>query len=639
MIPRDWPHRAALLLILLAAAALRFQYLLQIEHNVDHAYPIWQALQTLDHGVFPLAGQGTSVLFANPALTGYLYLPLIALTRSPLGAYLLVIALNTLGVLLAYRAARALQGERLALIAAALMAVNPWVIEYSRTSWVQSLLPFFVSAAAWLLWPVLLGTARRPVRRLALALTMLALLAQTYLLGYALLAPVGLLIAIFWRRIPKRGLVIGGAVIVALTAVYGVGLLSQRDVVEDRLSAFTGDPPRLSSEALEHAVRLVSGADYAAARGTQAPAGDADLRQTLSRIAHVGAGIALIAGAAVAIGHLLRGSPRQRDTAVIALIWFGVPIALMSYVGQVVHPFYLLLSLPAGYALAAWGIGALLRPQSRVGAAIVLALLLPFTVLMAVNSARYYQETAALPGAHDLSALPLEYGLQLGAEIKAHLPEGGLVMADVDGWTLSSFAGMTFDFAREARAPLVNVIPAQGGLYIAAIPPDAPAPAPLGASPAAQIALPDGWTLSVDAFAPVAALPTDAVPFEVGGDHGMALAGYALERGDDGWLLTTYWRISARDVAIDQTLFAPFAHLFDANGARVAVIDGAAVPGYLWRAGDLHAQRMRFTPPAGAAAPLMIAVGQYDALNQANILFTVENAPSTLIPLPVTLPR
>lgn len=638
MIPRAWPHRAALLLIVLAATALRFQYQLQIEHNVDHAYPIWQALQTLEHGVFPLAGQGTSVLFANPALTGYLYLPLIALTRSPLGAYLLVIALNTLGVLLAYRAARTLQGERLALIAAALMAVNPWVIEYSRTSWVQSLLPFFVSAVAWLLWPVLLGTARRPVRRLALALIMLALLAQTYLLGYALLAPVGLLIAIFWRRVPRRGLLIGGAVVVALTAVYGVGLLSQREVVEDRLSTFADDPARLSSEALQHAARLVSGADYAAARGTQAPAGDANLRQTLSQIAHIGVMIALIAGTAIAVRRLLRGSPRQRDAAVIALIWFGVPVALMSYVGQVVHPFYLLLSLPAGYALAAWGIGALLRPQTRIGAALTIALLLPFGALMAINSARYYQETAALPGAHDLGALPLEYGLQLGAQIKTHLPEGGLVMADVDGWTLNSLAGMTFDFVREARAPLINLIPAQGGLYVAAAAPGAPAPNPLGASPAAQIALPDGWTLSVDRFATGAALPADAIPFEIVGDHGMALAGYALERADDNWLLTTYWRVSARTEETDQSLFAPFAHLFDAAGARIAVIDGAAVPGYLWRVGDLHAHRMRFTPPVGAAAPLTIAVGQYDALKGTNIIFTVYGAASTLIPLPLPSP-
>ena len=35
------------------------------------------------------------------------------------------------------------------LLAAVLMAVNPWVIEYSRSTWVQSLLPFFTCALAW----------------------------------------------------------------------------------------------------------------------------------------------------------------------------------------------------------------------------------------------------------------------------------------------------------------------------------------------------------------------------------------------------------------------------------------------------------------------------------------------------------
>ena len=134
-------ERLLLAVILLVAAFLRGHNLLQIEHNVDHAYPIWQALTTLEHGVFPLTGQGTSVLFANPALMGYLYLPFIAATHSPLGAYLLVIPLNTLAVLLAFYAARRVLGTRIALITTALVAVNPWVIEYSRTSWVQSLMP------------------------------------------------------------------------------------------------------------------------------------------------------------------------------------------------------------------------------------------------------------------------------------------------------------------------------------------------------------------------------------------------------------------------------------------------------------------------------------------------------------------
>ena len=102
------------------------------------------------------------MLFANPALTGYLYLPFVALSRSPLGAYLLIISLNSAAVLLAYRAVRSLLGAFPALVAAALMAVNPWVIEYSRDTWVQSLLPFFTCAIAWLLWPVLLGSSRSP---------------------------------------------------------------------------------------------------------------------------------------------------------------------------------------------------------------------------------------------------------------------------------------------------------------------------------------------------------------------------------------------------------------------------------------------------------------------------------------------
>ncbi|MFW5748423.1 MAG: hypothetical protein ACOCYT_02285, partial [Chloroflexota bacterium] len=175
-------HRVFILAIFSLALIVRFRYLLYIEHNVDHAYTVWQAMNTLTNGALPVAGQGTSVLFANPPLTGYLYLPIVALTRSPLAVYVLVIALNTLGVWMTYRAVRAALGVYPALIAAALMAVNPWVIEYSRTSWVQALLPFFVPAVAWLLWPVLLGISRRPVKRTMLGLIMTALLAHTYLL-------------------------------------------------------------------------------------------------------------------------------------------------------------------------------------------------------------------------------------------------------------------------------------------------------------------------------------------------------------------------------------------------------------------------------------------------------------------------
>ncbi|MBK8022759.1 MAG: hypothetical protein IPK19_15330 [Chloroflexi bacterium] len=194
--PRFW-----LVLITLIGGLLRAAHLLEIEHNIDRAYPLWQALMTLEHGMFPTTGQGTSVLFANPPLMGYLLLPFVALSRVPLGAYVVVIALNTIGIGFTYKAVRLVASPRAALFAAFLMAVNPWMIEYSRLTWVQGLLPFLAPALAWALWSVLLERAAHPGRRLLLALLLLIIAAQTYLLAFALAASVALTLIVFtlWR--------------------------------------------------------------------------------------------------------------------------------------------------------------------------------------------------------------------------------------------------------------------------------------------------------------------------------------------------------------------------------------------------------------------------------------------------------
>lgn len=632
-------QRVLLLLIMMAAAFLRAEYLLQIEHNVDHAYPVWQALQTLDRGVFPLTGQGTSVLFANPALTGYLFLPLIALTRSPLGAYLLVIALNTVAVLLAYRTARLIVGGDWALVAALLMAVNPWVIEYSRTSWVQSLLPFGVCALTWALFPVLLGVARHPARRLLVAFTILTAVAQTYLLAFALVVPVGVLIVIFWRRVPKRALAVGAAIFLIAAAIYSAGLLAQSAAVQARLSAFGSNPAHLSTEALDHALRLVTGQDYAIARGTLAPIQDSELRQRLSRFAHVALGWTVFIGAGMALLRLLGGNWRNR--AIIPLVWWGLPIAMMSYVGQVIHPFYQLLGIPAGYVLAAWGCKAVFEstvqslrrePTARDsgfrGTAIVLILLVPFAVLMGINSARYYQDTAVTPGIDGLSALPLEAGLKLGAAIREKLP--GTVYADIDEWILSSFSGATLDTVRDARAPAFNFVPAASGVYVALYKAGEPEAAPLGVDVLGRIRMVDGSVIVVDHLSQSAMTPM--IQMNVSSDQGITLVGYEVDRQDDTWTLTTYWRVVERVEGIDQKLFAPFAHLFDTDGQRILIVDGQAVPGYEWREGDMHAHRLTFTVAAGT--PFTISVGQYDAGNGVNAIFVLPDGEYTpLIPL------
>lgn len=633
-------HLALLLVILAVALTLRFRWLASIEHNVDHAYPVWQALQTLQHGTLPLVGQGTSVLFANPPLTGYLYLPVAVLTRSPLGAYVLVIALNTLGVWCCYRAVRAVLGVRAGLIAAWLMAVNPWVIEYSRTSWVQSLLPFLTCAVAWLLWPVLTGQAARPTRRLILALGMLAALAHTYLLAYFMLAPVGLLLVIFRRRVPLRGLVIGGLIFSALALPYGVGLIAQSDTVRDRLTDFTDGQSRLTTEAAESAVRLVTGADYALARGTTAPAGDSARRHALSQITHgllvgcLGLGLARLA-------HGLRRAPgpdRQtaRNAGLILGVWLGVPVLAMSYTSNPVHPFYQLLTLPAGYALAAWGL-AWLSDRGRLlraGVGIFLAL---FGLLMSVNHARYSQETAAHPGAHDLYALPVGVGVRLGQQINAALPPGGMIYAAPEDWILSSFAGRVVRGVRDTRAPALTVLPPNGGLYLTMT--DA---LPLRADMTARLPLADGSTIMLyrlpraDDPAVLAGVTRFDPP--IPSQQGLTLIGYTLtarleQAAQTHVDLITYWRVDSVTPEAQARIYAPFVHVYDGQ-ARVINAGGEGLPGAGWGAGELHLHQMTFTVPL--PPPFTLLLGQYDGLHNANIVFLPPGeAPGTTAAIPV----
>ncbi len=593
-------------LLVLIAALLRFTHLTAIEHNVDHAYPIWQALRTIEHGGFPVAGQGTSVLFANPALTGYLYLPFIVITRSPLGAYVFIIALNSMAVLLAYRATRKLLGPGAGFIAAALMAVNPWVIEYSRASWVQSLLPFFTCMIASLLWPILIQRGKHPQYQLILALVMLTLLTQTYLLAYLIVVPVGLLIVIYWRRIPKRALSIGTAIFLIATLVYGLGLLNQLAGVQQNLAEFGSSPAQFSAEAWNHAVRLISGADYPLARGQNAPISDAPLRQQLTQIAHVVIQALLIIGIGRAIIALRK--PTRRTQAVILLVWFGLPILLMTYVGQPVHPFYQLLGLPAGYALVAWALHGL---KIR---GLLLVVFLPFGLLMAINSARFAQETAAAPGAHDLGALPLNYGIQLGRLLTTHLPEAGIVYAEVDEWTLNSFAGTTFPLHRNTRAPRFTIIPRDGGAYVVGhiIAPDQWNP-PALTKIHEQIILPGNGLLTVDVY------PADAIEqlvpahiVEQVSEEGLTLLGY-------DWtdtMLVAYWRVDTLAEAVGDWQFAPFVQVFDAQGEQIGVVNGEVVPGNLWQVGDVHRHELQLPPDTAE-----IRLGQFDGPRQRNLIF------------------
>lgn len=614
--------------ILAVGAWLRFQHLGAIEYNVDQAYPIWQAIRTLRDGALPLVGQGTSVLFANPPLTGYLYIPVMALFRAPIAAYVFTLILNTFAIWLAYRALERLLGPRAALVGAALFAVNPWIIEDSRRTWVQALAPFFVCLIFWALAPVLTRQTAHPGRRMLIALVAFALFAHSYLLAYALGAPVAVLLLIFRRRVPWRAVIAGGAVFAVLMALYGIGLARQWEDTQRRAEDFAGGSASLSAEALDHALRLVSGWNYAAVRGQNAPANDADLRDRLDDIPFVLWTAAVIAGAAMAIRALVRrdtsappGLPAPQDAAILLLVWFALPVLMMSNVSQRVHPFYLLLTVPAGHALAAWGVRPLL--SQRGPALLVAAAVIGTGAIGGLNAVRFAQDSAAHPG-EDVPTLPLAEASDMGDRLRDAWKPGVAVYGDVDPWTPGTLIGEPVRVERLMQHDRAMLIPPAGGLYLGFradgdVPPVVPI---VGERAGDPLVLRDG--VRIDLWRAVPEDVTPDHPADAPSDIGARLVGWSL----DGDLapgahvtLTLVWHIDSVEPDRGVWAFGPYTHVTDATGAQVVNTGGAVIPGVMWKLKDLMLHRFAFDVPADAQGPLALDVGLYDSVRGVNAIF------------------
>ena len=611
--------------VVLLAALLRAANLLQIEHNVDHAYPVWQALRTLHVGEWPILGQWTWLPLPHPALTGYLYAPLLALTQTALSAYVLVIALNTLAVYLAYRALRGLLNPSAALVAALLMAVNPWLIEYSRMSWPPALLPFFSSALLWQLAPVFIGQARRPIRRLLLGAILLALLSQTTLIALLVYPAIGLLIVLFWQRLPKRALAWSALIVALPWAVYGLASLGQAERIAQQWQDFRqiSDAPSFRPEAWTHAARLVTGRDYAFTRATH-PSMDQDdvqRRQQAEPISSALLDAALLVGLGLSAWAALHHSP-QRNAAIILLIWFGAPVLLLSYNASLLHPYYALASLPAGYGLAAWGLHATWKRWPALARPIGLGLLL-IGALNGLNSLRYYEETRLTPAVDGLGALPLEWGLRLGDAVRNQLTEGMAVYADVDEWTLNSLAGRVFTVYRNAR-PAALRLPSSSALLVWSGQADLPAGQRLQ-----NLILPDGqlevWRLAIPA-----ALPSGFVDCAVTGE-GVELLACRLEQDGAHLRLGFIWRVGDPSHAVGRA-YVPTVHLIDEAGQNRGIYDGQSVPSAQWQAGDWLVQQVELSLPG--RGPYRLSVGLFDGVAQHSLGFRIDETRwDTLIPL------
>jgi 4-amino-4-deoxy-L-arabinose transferase-like glycosyltransferase len=630
-----------LVLILALGALLRFMQTGLIRYAYDQSYPAYQALGLLDGGQWPLIGQPSSIFLDNPVLMIYIQAIPLALFRSPLAVQAFILILNTAAIWFVYRAAADVLGEWAGLIAAFLFAVNPWVIYFSRTTWVQSLVPFFMAVIAWGLWPTFVNDRPSPRRFLGGGMA-LTLLTQTYVQAWGVLPQIALLLFIFRRRVPRRPFLIALSVFLAATAFYVAGLATRAEVNTDKASNFlAGGWQGLSAIGLLHGIRQVNGIDF---RPAVAP-GDAagGLWTILSTVAIALLTLALAMGFVLALAGLLRQG-RERRLAVVLIIWFAVPVLLTSVEGAFeVHPHYLLLTLPAGHALAAWGIESLRR--WRAVAAVAWALLLVGGLIFARDVYRANSAVAAAPVMPAYNGWALETGARLGEAIRAWtLAEPGpyprRIVADGDKEVLSGLSatlvqpvgGVVYpDFVLlSPQEPLLyvfegdSIIPhwlepfmrAVGGL-------------PLGAT---RFALAE---TAPEAMGELAAHV--AYPVEWPSDAGLTLVGYSLSPSAEpaGALeLITYWRVDGLHPDRGAWYVAPNYHVVDESGAIVANAGEHGQWAHRWELGDVYVERMTIPMPEGGG-PFSLAIGLFDSVRGVAYTFFDENGPVERFVIPL----
>jgi 4-amino-4-deoxy-L-arabinose transferase-like glycosyltransferase len=620
----------ALIAVMLAGAWFRFSALDATRLNYDRAYPVYQAL-TIAQGHLAWRSLNTSLGFPNPPGLSYVFAPFMLLPGdlAPLAALACASALSLAGVALAYDLVRRMLGAPAGLVAAAALAINPWAQYYGRGTWVQGPLITGAIAVAWLLWPVLVpGEDARgpqhPALRTFLAVVVLGLVMQTYLLAYVLAGQVALALLAFRQRVPARALLAGALVALAVSAPYFAGVWNDRDQVLAEMRGVSTGEPRLKTRAVEHAFRLVSGLDYEITWTAGAP--DFDARRAWSLAAAYALTAAMLAGAALTGRALLRRNQPEHDAALLTTLWLIVPLLPFLYTGRAVHPFYPSSTYPAGLLLLTAGVKPLLaRTHGRV---VVAGALAACGIIFALDVDAHYAWDIRNPVTPRLDELPYRDARMIGAPLRQRLtgaPSGDAdtaphLFSQAEGVWLKLISGIDtpsdarFDpsgwWVLDAQQPSLYVLTAEE--YARAEPLQR-----LGDATAQR-----------DASGAVIAELVD-VPAQPGNDGTPSNIGWqalrvSVTRNGETLHVESVWRVDALPPGRESWYFGPFYHVLDRDSNEIVTAGAHGAAGYTWRAGDVYIDVTDIPVPPGAVA---LRYGLYDPNRDVRAVFATTGGP------------
>ncbi|MFH1199036.1 MAG: hypothetical protein V1650_02605 [Candidatus Omnitrophota bacterium] len=206
-----------LLGIIILAASLRLSAVWYMEFKGDEATISFIASDFVHKGIFPLVGDRSSQGMYNPAMFIYLLSIPFMFSNNPVIAVSYIALLNIFAVYLCFLFCSHFLNKRVALIASAFFAVNPWVILYSHKIWANNLLVLFVLVFFYSLFKVIFT---HKYRYFFLSLLALAILTQLHFSAIFLGIVLVLTIFIFQLRIKIRDYIAAIGVFIILYIPY-----------------------------------------------------------------------------------------------------------------------------------------------------------------------------------------------------------------------------------------------------------------------------------------------------------------------------------------------------------------------------------------------------------------------------------
>ncbi|MCL6432283.1 MAG: glycosyltransferase family 39 protein, partial [Anaerolineae bacterium] len=349
------PANLALWGVVLLAALTRLTCLDLIEFKGDEVGHLLRALRILEERRLPAVGSQASVGIAKPPMMSLLMAVPLLFGRDPRLASGFIALLNVAAIGGCFLLARRYYNLRVALIAAALFAANPWAIVFSRKVFTADVLAPFLVLCLYALHAAIIDRAAWGWLVAVLSLGIMLLITFSPL-------PLALLLVVCilgWRREVRWGHLLTGAGLALLLFVpYLHAQLAQlqgmKALVQTVMrggSAAAPGPGALQVAAWLHSGRHL-GALAGAAFTSFAPA-HSPLR-ALDGLAALLFGLAVPGVIAMAAEAWLRAERRAHLARYTLLaLWLAIPLVVVSSGIVRVETQYLIILYPAGFVAMA----------------------------------------------------------------------------------------------------------------------------------------------------------------------------------------------------------------------------------------------------------------------------------------------